>query len=218
MSGAADYPPLRLEPWQMTRKEFRHFVEAQSNASQTANPPLSIGDYNIPQHIQVHDRTYRFWYSSHHIRGRSMSTSNELFVAGPGIPSGTKSTAHGSQVNHDAAFVLRRIRQAEVEHARANGCRVPAAILAEFPHLAPTNPPTRVSRFECGRILAGILGQRALRPRRNDVATAARVMGVTMKVAQKALATFHDPDGGGPTARELVTIRPVTPATTTQRC
>lgn len=125
------------EPWQMTRQEFRQFVEAQSNASHTANPPLSIGDYNIPQTIIVNDRTYRFRYSSTGIRGRSMAMSNEIYLSGPGIPPNTKTTAHGSQENGDATFVLRHIRKAEIKLALAKNLPIPPFVLAKFHDLIP---------------------------------------------------------------------------------
>lgn len=114
-------PPPQPEqvpaPGQMTRTEFRRFVEAQTNPHNTANPPLSIGDYNIPQHIHIQDRSYHFWYRSTGRRGHSMGMSNQLFLTGPGIPPGTKTTAHGSQDNHDATFVLRHIHRAEKQFA-----------------------------------------------------------------------------------------------------
>jgi hypothetical protein len=120
--------------WEMTRREFREFVESQADVTDSSRRPFSIGDYDLPAKIVVEDRVYGFHYGSHHIRGTQMSMSNRLYVHGPNLRA--SKTAAGSMSNADATFFLRCVRRAEVQRALALGHSVPAEVLREFPQLA----------------------------------------------------------------------------------
>lgn len=66
---------------------------------------------------------------------------------------------------------------------------------------------SQVPRFELGRMIAGEVGQSALRPTPKEIKAAAVRFGVSFAEAQRALSVFNDPDGGvSPESRQLVDV------------
>jgi hypothetical protein len=235
--GTQPAPPKAREPWEMTREEFRR-ADSQEKVADTERQltaaaqrirdnwkpkkPLPVGIDPV-QAFLAEMSGKRITRLPPNLRDMLLNYNTHLdaLKREPADP-----------------HIQDRVHRVFIDRALAAGKPVPANVLADYPDLNVSQPPTQgapdvqtqrqapaevlseqggekppvpesesVPLFELGRRISGELGQSSLKPLIRDVRRVAESLGIKIGVAQRALAAFNDPDGGGRAGRELVEIK-----------